>query len=59
MKKSRFSEEQIAGVLKESKAGAKTPELCRKHGISPATLYMRARTEMPPGMGAETPPPTR
>ena len=35
----RHTEEQIIGVLKESEAGAKTEELCRRHGISPATLY--------------------
>jgi putative transposase len=39
VKKFRFAEEQIVGVLKESEAGAKAPELCRKHGISPATFY--------------------
>ena len=39
MKRTRFSEEQIIGVLKEAEAGAKTKELCRKHGISDATFY--------------------
>lgn len=39
MKRSRFSEEQIIGVLKEHEAGLKTADLCRKHGISEATFY--------------------
>ena len=36
---SRFSEEQIIGVLRENEAGAKTEEVCRRHGISSATFY--------------------
>jgi putative transposase len=39
MKKSRFTEDQIIGVLKEHQAGIPTAELCRKHGISDATFY--------------------
>ena len=39
MKKSRYSEEQIIGILKQSEAGVKTPDLCREHGISAATFY--------------------
>ncbi len=39
MKRSRFSEEQIIGILREHEAGAKLADLCRKHGMSEATLY--------------------
>ena len=39
MKRSRFSEEQIIGILKEHQAGFGAKELCRKHGISDATFY--------------------
>jgi len=39
MKRSRFSEEQIIAILREQEAGAKTADVCRKHGISDATFY--------------------
>ena len=39
MKRIRFTEEQIIGVLREHDAGARTADLARKHGISEATLY--------------------
>jgi putative transposase len=39
MRRSRFSEEQIVAILKESEAGAATGELCRRHGISQNTFY--------------------
>ena len=39
MKPSRFTEEQIIGILREQEAGAKTVDVCRKHGVSGATFY--------------------
>ena len=39
MTRKRCTEEQIIRVMKESEAGAKTGELCRKHGMSEATFY--------------------
>ena len=39
MKRNRFTDEQIIGILKEHQAGVPVADLCRKHGISDATLY--------------------
>jgi len=39
MRRSRYSEEQIIGILREQEAGVATSEVCRRHGISSATLY--------------------
>lgn len=39
MKRNRFTEEQIIGILREHEAGAKTADICRKHGLSEATFY--------------------
>jgi putative transposase len=39
MKRSRFSDEQIIGILKEQEAGAATADVCSRHGISGATFY--------------------
>ena len=39
MRKSRFTDAQIIGMIKEQEAGLPTAELCRKHGLSPATFY--------------------
>jgi putative transposase len=45
MRRSRFMEEQIVGLLKEHEAGLATPVLCRKHGISEQTFYRWKRKD--------------
>ena len=44
MRKSRFSEEQIIGILRKHQAGLAVAEICRRHGISDATFYTGARS---------------
>ncbi len=39
MRKARFTEQQVIGILKEHEAGRATAELCRRHGIGDQTLY--------------------
>lgn len=41
MKRSRFTEEQIIGILREQEAGVPVADLCRKHGLSSPTFYKR------------------
>ena len=44
MKRSRFTEEQIIGILREQEAGSKTADVCRKHGVSTGESDCHARS---------------
>lgn len=61
MKQKRFTEEQIIGVLKESEAGAKTDDICRRHGISSRARGNRTMAQplqhQAPAFGARIPIP--
>ena len=57
MRTSRFTDEQIIGIVREYEAGAKLTELCRRHNVSPTTFYKWGpstagwRSRMPSGCG--------
>lgn len=48
MKKSRFTDEQIIGMIKEQESGIPTVEVCRKYGISSASFYKYNVSGLPP-----------
>ena len=48
MKRTRFTDEQIIGILKEHEAGTPVSELCRKHGVSDASIYKWGQNKSSP-----------
>ena len=55
MKRKRHTEEQIIAILKEHEAGMKTADLCRKHGISEASLQLESQVWRARGLGGQAP----
>ena len=53
MVRKRYTEEQIIAVLNEAEAGARTADLCRKHGMSDATLQLEGQVRGPDGKRAQ------
>ena len=54
MKRNRFSEEKIIGILKEHEAGVSVADLCRKHGVSDASIYkMEGQVRWDGGVGGQ------
>ncbi len=59
MRRSRFSEQQIIGILEEHEAGIPVSDLCRKHGVSDASIYKwKARGARRPRFACATSPPS-
>ena len=50
MRQSRFTEAHIIGMIKEQEAGMPTVEVCRRHGLSPATFYKFVYTDVVSGV---------
>ena len=53
MKRSKFTEEQIVGILREQEAGEKTADVCRRHGVSSTTFYAWKANDLRPSISSK------